>query len=778
VVVNGKSTSERVIDVAIGSGRLELVKLLVKAGAHLERTGKYRYVIDKDDPDGGYSEHVFEVLGLSKAILGNHTDVAIFLLEQGANPNELIQNKGTEISLMTQAALNGTIQLVAALVNHGAYCDRAIRSAESHYRYQARDSRASDIELREKNRETYCGCIKILLDHAVGSNVSSLDFLTDLDVTFFNFIGLSFNGQPITKELLQSKNVQGAEGALVSLQDLSKIEHTARYSQLRSRIESIIEKRGHLESGGILNLVPLPCAVAAGDVEAVKIRLLKGANPNEVYRDCWSLKEIIPIVCAAEQGFTSICNLLAAHPDIDKDHRMQALKMAQRHGYLEIVDFLESFIDINKVDSRGNTRLHHAVEAGNLSKVADLIAKGAKVTKRNKDGITALRLAAISATEQTTPGVYCDIISLLLRSPHSVTELIETLNRTIRAGAYSGLSVIRLLIDKILEQQDSIKVYENQTSHLWYSEPVYYAIRSKHAIEQLAILKEYGATFNSTSPFDKHQSLLSEAIYSLLSSIYRGIVEDPRFANKLDVIEFLLKNGAKPGIQYGHGRTELHILSDNHNLRCSENAYQRIADLLIKYGIYVNAIDKEGNTALHLAARDNNLTAIRYLLGHGADIDLRNKLGNIPLHLAAITDNPTAIRYLVEHGADINCQNNFGNSPLYEAIANKSLDAVLLLINLGADVLISHDPSLPTLQVFLEQVKLELFYNRNKNDKTSSQFSQIWEVLSRLKASSLPTHSARLSGFSIFNNKPDSELMPQEASSSCDSGKMSALNLD
>ncbi|MBL7526701.1 ankyrin repeat domain-containing protein, partial [Legionella bononiensis] len=758
VVVNGKKTTQQAIDVAIGSGRLELVKLLVKAGAHLERTEKSRYVIDKDHPNGGYSEQVFNVLGLSKAIMGNHTDIALFLLEQGANPNELIWNKGTEISLMTLAALNGTIQLVDALVHHGANCVLAIRGAEEHYKCRAMDIGASDIELREKNRETYSGCIKILLDHAVGSNVSSLDFLTGLDVTFFNFIGVSFNGQPITKELLQSKNVQGAEGALVSRQDLSTIEHTARYNQLRSRIESIIEKRGHLESGGILNLVPLPCAVAAGDEEAVKTRLAKGVNPNETYYDYATYKETIPIVCAAEHGFTSICNLLAAHPDIDKGHRMQALKMAQQHGYLEIVDFIESFLDINQVDSSGNTRLYYAVEAGSLSKVADLIGKGAKVTKRNNAGRTALRLAAFRATEKAEPGVYYDIISLLLRSPHSVTELIETLNNTIIHGVCSSLSVMRLLLDKILEQQDSIKRYENQTSHPWYSEPVINAIRSKHAIEQLAILKEYGATFNSISPDNEHQSLLSEAIYSLLSSIYPVSVENPQFANRLDVIEFLLKNGAKPGVQYGNGRTELHILSDNHNLLCSENAYQRIADLLIKYGINVNAIDKKGNTALHLAA---------------------------------ITNNSTAIRYLVEHGADINCQNNFGNSPLYAAIANKSLDAVLLLIKLGADVFISHDPSLPSLQVFLKQVKSELLeyrrdfqfysavtFSRKEYDETTAQLSQIYEVLSRLKASSLPTDSAKLSDFSIFNNKPDSELMPQEASSSCDSSTMSALNLD
>ena len=52
------------------------------------------------------------------------------------------------------------------------------------------------------------------------------------------------------------------------------------------------------------------------------------------------------------------------------------------------------YVEVHEVDSYGNTKLHDAVRAGNISLVYELIEKGADVNAQNQWGNTALHMAA------------------------------------------------------------------------------------------------------------------------------------------------------------------------------------------------------------------------------------------------------------------------------------------------------------------------------------------------------------------------------------------------
>ncbi len=54
----------------------------------------------------------------------------------------------------------------------------------------------------------------------------------------------------------------------------------------------------------------------------------------------------------------------------------------------------------------------------------------------------------------------------------------------------------------------------------------------------------------------------------------------------------------------------------------------------IQKGANINLQDNDGNTALHLAAKENNLDAVRTLLSAGADVNIKNKKGQKPVQMS------------------------------------------------------------------------------------------------------------------------------------------------
>jgi ankyrin repeat protein len=87
-------------------------------------------------------------------------------------------------------------------------------------------------------------------------------------------------------------------------------------------------------------------------------------------------------------------------------------------------------------------------------------------------------------------------------------------------------------------------------------------------------------------------------------------------------------------------------------------------------------------------ARDDDAAAIEYVVKElGADVTWANRIGQTALHVAAIQGSVNAIRKLVELGLDPNVENSMHSTPLHFAAgAHKNAEAaVKLLLDLGAD---------------------------------------------------------------------------------------------
>jgi ankyrin repeat protein len=99
----------------------------------------------------------------------------------------------------------------------------------------------------------------------------------------------------------------------------------------------------------------------------------------------------------------------------------------------------------------------------------------------------------------------------------------------------------------------------------------------------------------------------------------------------------------------------------------------------------VNARNGAGNTALHLAALNHDLTAVNALLAAGAEVDARNEAAATPLIYGA--GHAGVVRALLARGADPNAASKLKITPLIAAVAHpESFECARLLLDAGADV--------------------------------------------------------------------------------------------
>jgi ankyrin repeat protein len=110
--------------------------------------------------------------------------------------------------------------------------------------------------------------------------------------------------------------------------------------------------------------------------------------------------------------------------------------------------------------------------------------------------------------------------------------------------------------------------------------------------------------------------------------------------------------------------------------------------LLLRRG--VNTSDKLNRTALMYSAslRVTDTTFVEWLFAQGANVNLQDKEGKTALHIAAREGTATFVQALLEQKADVDIKDNQGNTALWRAIMDqddKDLQKVKLLVQYGAN---------------------------------------------------------------------------------------------
>ena len=193
---------------------------------------------------------------------------------------------------------------------------------------------------------------------------------------------------------------------------------------------------------------------------------------------------------------------------------------------------------------------------------------------------------------------------------------------------------------------------------------------------------------------------------------------------RFDVAMFLLSSGADPNLRSKTGLGPLYATVDAQwpertwyppaNVTQEKTAYLDLLQALLDKGADPDArlgrkqwyrtfhgdwVDPAGATPFWLAAKANDVDAMKVLLASGANPSIPSAKGVTPLIVAAgyglepqVTNfapdaRLAAVRYLVEAcGADVNARDAQGYTPLHGAALTANHDLILYLVAMGADV--------------------------------------------------------------------------------------------
>ncbi|KMZ58875.1 putative Ankyrin repeat-containing protein [Zostera marina] len=106
--------------------------------------------------------------------------------------------------------------------------------------------------------------------------------------------------------------------------------------------------------------------------------------------------------------------------------------------------------------------------------------------------------------------------------------------------------------------------------------------------------------------------------------------------------------------------------------------YNDFEDMMsfVEGGVSLDCKDREGRTALHMAAANGHHAMVDYILDKGADINVCNSENNTPLHWACLNGHVEVIKSMITRGADVSKLNRHDRTPIDEAVMNGKLEVI------------------------------------------------------------------------------------------------------
>ncbi|KAK2592122.1 hypothetical protein QQS21_010193 [Conoideocrella luteorostrata] len=420
-----------------------------------------------------------------------------------------------------------------------------------------------------------------------------------------------------------------------------------------------------------------------------------------------------PLWLAAKEGRSVTVSLLLqndADPDPKNHEGRTPLWLATKNRHVDVVkELLEAGACPNPKPfgffDDGSSPLLLAAESGHDSIAQLLIAKGADVNSKDREGATPFSRAIL--------GNHYMFAELLLMNGAD-TEVQDNRGRTPLLGAVQsqndvavglllnygagveckdnfGRTPLRLALDSDHEKMVKLLLERNadimvKADDDWTPLQVVLERKSATMIRMLMeIVRSQIASNVTTVLHHCTRKVNTENIGLMLESCIDLEPKDIRCVVLLavcygleDVLKQLQEKSAESDLKDNHGELLLHL--------AAAKGYEGIAQLVLEHKAEVDLKDNVGKTPLHRAGLRGWKAIAQRLLEHKTDINLKDNIGETPLHRAATEGYKGIAQLLLEHKVDVNLKDNIGETPLHRAAAKGWKAIAKLLLEHKADV--------------------------------------------------------------------------------------------
>lgn len=142
----------------------------------------------------------------------------------------------------------------------------------------------------------------------------------------------------------------------------------------------------------------------------------------------------------------------------------------------------------------------------------------------------------------------------------------------------------------------------------------------------------------------------------------------------LEALHACLSKGLDPEVRNDDQKTLLHIAAEH-------GQTDLITWLARTQQLSIEATCNKGRTPFLTAARAGQTLGMGALLDLGANVDAKDRYGCYAIHLAAEYGNRDTMQWLMNHGANVNAKCHGGKIAIHYAASSGSLDAVEFCIN-------------------------------------------------------------------------------------------------